>query len=209
MFDPEKYPDKATILKIIKEKKMFRERIITQAHQWITERAYILDTETTGLDKQAQVIEIAVTDIDGKVIFQRYLRPSVLIDPEAQAVHGITLSALNNEPQWPQIADELIPLLTSRPLIIFNEKFDLRLIAQTAKAFAMDTRWIKQLQSQCAMELAAQFYGATNRYGTISLANAARAAGVSVKGKAHTAVVDCQTTAAVVRSIADLYSQLK
>ncbi|WP_426578300.1 exonuclease domain-containing protein [Xenorhabdus stockiae] len=134
---------------------MFRERIITQAHQWITERAYILDTETTGLDKQAQVVEIVVTDIDGQVIFQRYLRPSVMIDPEAQAVHGITLSVLSNEPQWPQIADELIPLLTSRPLIIFNEKFDLRLIAQTAKAFAMDTRWIKQLQSQCSMELAA------------------------------------------------------
>ncbi|OTA19053.1 DNA polymerase III subunit epsilon [Xenorhabdus beddingii] len=203
MIDAEQFPEKVVIHTLI------REKMITQAHQWVTERAYILDTETTGLDKQAQVVEIAVTDTDGQVIFQRRLRPSVPIDLAAQDVHGITLSALRNEPQWPQIADELIPLLTRRPLIIFNAKFDLRIIAQTAKAFAMDTRWLKQVQSQCAMELAAWFYGATNRYGTISLANAARAAGVSVKGKAHTAVVDCQTTAAVVRSIANLYPQLK
>ncbi|MEQ1963928.1 3'-5' exonuclease [Xenorhabdus khoisanae] len=203
MTDVEQFPEKAVIQKIL------REKVVTQAHQWVTERAYILDTETTGLDKQAQVVEVAVTDTDGLVIFQSLLRPSVPIDRAAQDVHGITLSALHNEPQWPQIADELIPLLTSRPLIIFNEKFDLRIIAQTAKAFAMDTRWLKQVQSRCAMELAAQFYGATNRYGTISLVNAARAAGVSIKGKAHTAVVDCQTTAAVVRSIANLYPQSK
>ncbi|PHM23926.1 3'-5' exonuclease [Xenorhabdus innexi] len=186
---------------------IIRQTVITQAHQWVTERAYILDTETTGLDKQAQIVEIALTDTDGKVIYQSRLRPSVPIDAEAQAVHGIALSDLVNEPQWPQVADELISLLNSRPLIIFNAKFDLRIIAQTAKAFSMDTRWLKQLQCRCAMDLSALFYGATNKYGTISLANAARAAGVSVKGKAHSAVVDCQTTAAVVRSIANLYSQ--
>ncbi|MDR0218328.1 MAG: 3'-5' exonuclease [Enterobacteriaceae bacterium] len=203
MIDERQFPDKETILKIIQEKKMLQENPVALAQQWATEDVYVLDTETTGLGKYAQVVEIAVTDIDGNVIFQHRLRPSVLIEAAAQDVHGISLSELRNEPQWPHIADELIPRLLSRPLIIFNAEFDLRILAQTAKAFAMDTRWLNKVQSHCAMALAARFYGATNRYGTISLANAARAAGVSVKGKAHSAAVDCQTTAAVVRAIAN------
>ncbi|WP_370656558.1 3'-5' exonuclease, partial [Klebsiella pneumoniae] len=48
-----------------------------------------LDTETTGLDDHAELVEIAVVNEDGCVLFESFCRPTVPVDPGAQAVHGI------------------------------------------------------------------------------------------------------------------------
>jgi len=55
--------------------------------------------------------------------------------------------------------------------------------------------WILGLDTECAMYRAADAFGATNQYGTISLINAAAAAGVEFQGKAHSAAGDAATTA--------------
>ena len=51
-----------------------------------------LDTETTGLDNGAQIIEIAIIDGTGDVMVDLRLKPSVPIDERAQEVHGISLT---------------------------------------------------------------------------------------------------------------------
>jgi len=57
----------------------------------MTETGYVfLDTETTGLDDDAQVVEIAIVNADGAVIFESYVKTTVSVDAEAQAVHGIS-----------------------------------------------------------------------------------------------------------------------
>ncbi len=53
-----------------------------------------------------------------------------------------------------------------------------------------------------AMKCAALVYGATNRYGTISLANATARAGVVWEGDAHSAAADALATAALVHKMA-------
>ncbi len=58
------------------------------------------------------------------------------------------------------------------------------------------------------MELSVQAFGATNRYGTISLANAAEAAGVSLPGEAHSAKVGALVTLGVLRALSNHYHQL-
>ena len=62
------------------------------AHHWI-----ILDTETTGLDENAEVIQIGVTDGAGKVLMDntpcKPLRP---IPAEATAIHHITNEMVQN-----------------------------------------------------------------------------------------------------------------
>ncbi|MBR9829321.1 MAG: 3'-5' exonuclease, partial [Oceanospirillales bacterium] len=57
-----------------------------------------LDTETTGLDDDAQMVEIAVVDENGSVLFESYCRPTVPVDPGAQAVHGIGSEVLAGAP---------------------------------------------------------------------------------------------------------------
>ena len=52
------------------------------------------------------------------------------------------------------------------------------------------------------MELATGYYGATNRYGTISLASAASQAGLTWEGLAHSAIADARMTAGGVNAMA-------
>ncbi|EMW1918342.1 3'-5' exonuclease, partial [Escherichia coli] len=59
----------------------------------------------------------------------------------------------------------------------------------------------------CAMELAAGYYGATNRYGTISLASPSQA-GLTWEGLAHSAIVDARMAAGVVNAIAAYHLEL-
>ncbi|PPY04490.1 hypothetical protein C3D67_18380 [Cronobacter sakazakii] len=167
-----------------------------------------LDTETTGLGGNAEAIEIGVTDAAGTILMDVRIRPTCPIDDGAAAVHGITLEQLTGAPNWPAVADELRELLTGRPVVIFNAGYDTRILQQTARAHGDAAEWIAELDITCAMKLAAGCYGATNRHGTISLANSVIAAKVEWAGKAHSAAGDAATTANVVRAMADLFPPL-
>ncbi len=162
-----------------------------------------LDTETTGLDDYAQVVEIAVVDEDGSVLFESYCRPTVPVEPGAQAVHGIGAEVLAGGPAWPEIADQVRQVLEGNTVVIFNAEFDTRILIQTAAAYGDPTDWVHELDTRCAMYRAADVYGATNRYGTISLVNAAARAGIVFQGRAHSAAGDAATTAALWRKMAE------
>lgn len=165
-----------------------------------------LDTETTGLDATAQLVEIAVVDESGNVLFESFCKPTVPVDPGAQAVHGIGAETLTSAPAWPEIAGQVQAALEGKIVVIFNSDFDTRILRQTADAhvnglsvedYDAAILWILQLKTECAMYRAASIYGATNRYGTISLVNAAAAAGIDFRGRAHSAAGDAATTAAL------------
>ena len=121
-----------------------------------------LDTETTGLDDAAQIVEIAIVDGAGKVLFESYCRPTVPVDSGAQAVHGIGPKVLAAAPGWPEIADQVRQVLTGRTVVIFNADFDFRILEQTAVAHGDPAAWLNDLETECAMCRAADVYGATN-----------------------------------------------
>jgi len=172
------------------------------------EQICFLDSETTGLHSTAEVIEIAIIDKDGAVLVNQRIRPVHAIAAEATAIHGITDADLLHEPSWLECVGRIREILTGRLCVIFNKEFDLRLMAQSSTAHQCDTQWISDLDSICAMALSAEFYGSTNRYGTISLANAAHAAGVVWNGNAHSALADALATLDVVRQMASLSNEL-
>ncbi len=94
-------------------------------------RQICLDTETTGLSARNgdRVIEIgAVELIDGQITdrcFHKYINPEVLfINPEAVAVHGLTVQRLKNEPIFRNCCEELIKFIQGAELIIHNATFD-------------------------------------------------------------------------------------
>src|SRR5690606_37121994 len=53
-----------------------RAQIGRQARAWLAANALILDTETTGLDADAEVVELAVIDCAGAVLLDTLVRPS-------------------------------------------------------------------------------------------------------------------------------------
>ncbi|GGR31281.1 3'-5' exonuclease [Deinococcus ruber] len=82
----------------------------------------VLDTETTGL--HGEVIELAIVDGSGAVLFDERIRPTCPIEPGAQAIHGITDADLADLPgiahHWPRLRS----ILAERHVLIYNRDFD-------------------------------------------------------------------------------------
>lgn len=124
-----------------------------------------LDTETTGLGDDAQLVEIAITDSDGMVLFESFCKPTVLVEAGAAAIHGISNEQLIGAPTWPDIVNQVQQVLMGKTVVIFNVDFDIRILNQTSQAYGLCSKWIGELVTDCAMMRAAARYGATNKYG--------------------------------------------
>jgi len=94
----------------------------------------ILDTETTGLDREGEddVLELAIVDGRGTVLFNERMRPVLKLEwPEAQRIHSITPQMVwqcgTLGYHWP----EPRPLLCdkTRRIWVYNKYFDLGIIA--------------------------------------------------------------------------------
>ena len=92
--------------------------------------AVFLDTETTGLDSGAEIIDIAVVDLGGRVLLDTLVRPVGRIPAAASGVHGIYDHHVSAAPTWTQISDLLVPLLADRRVVVFNADFDRRMVEQ-------------------------------------------------------------------------------
>ena len=96
----------------------------------------IIDTETTGLSGQDQIIEVAVIDTLGERQIHSLVLPQQPISSGAYRIHGLTTQFLASEgaPAWSQIHADLVAVLQSAPLILgWNVRFDQRMFLQTAR----------------------------------------------------------------------------
>ena len=94
----------------------------------------VLDTETTGLEKTDQVIELGIVSEEGVILYHSFFKPDVPIHPEAQQIHGIPEASLENAPkfvtEWHRIAE----ILVGKNIVGHNIiDFDMRLISQTLR----------------------------------------------------------------------------
>jgi exodeoxyribonuclease X len=91
--------------------------------------AVVIDTETTGMEDQDQVIEVAAVWEDGH---RHYLvRPTVPVHPAARAAHHITdrtLSTCAPAPSWRANTEALVTMGTP---VFHNADFDMKVMAQT------------------------------------------------------------------------------
>lgn len=117
----------------------------------------ILDTETTGLDEEAEIVQLALVDPAGHVVFDQLVRPSQPIPRAATAVHGIGESDVAGAPAFPEIYQDLAQLVDGRRLLAYNVAFDGRMLAQTCARYGLP-----ELQPSgwaCVMELFAAYWG--------------------------------------------------
>jgi len=93
-------------------------------------RQIALDTETTGLSTGHghRIIEIGCVEMINRRLtgreFHRFLNPDRDIDEGAEAVHGISRAALENEPRFHEIVDEFLEFVRGAELVIHNASFD-------------------------------------------------------------------------------------
>ena len=188
-----------------------REATSRQARAWLEANALILDTETTGLGDDAEVVELAVIDCTGVVLLDTLVRPSGPVPAEAAAIHGITDAMLADAPTWSEIHARFCGLVEGRQVVIYSREFDARVISQTARRYGLQAPQCFDLASDdsavhCAMQAYAELHGEWSeekgRYRWQKLSTAAQQQGVKVEN-AHRALGDCLMTLGVVRAMAN------
>ena len=157
----------------------------------------IVDTETNGLDQQAEVLDVAVVDTRGRVLFTAVFQPD-RHDPQAAAVHGLTPDRLRKlgAGKWAATGHHPVAELLGRAhtILAWNAPFDQRMLDQTAARYGCpplpgSDRWHDLL-------------GDHRRYetGSHKLADVAARCGISGT-QTHRALDDCRLVLAVMRAI--------
>ena len=118
-------------------------------------REIVLDTETTGLDVRTghRLIEVACLELDDFIptgrSFHRYVHPGREIDPQAQAVHGISLDFLTGKPRFEEVCEEFLEFVADAALIAHNAGFDRNFInfelEQAGRRILPEGQWIDTL----------------------------------------------------------------
>ena len=181
-----------------------REEIIKWAVNLLEEDdALIVDTETTGLSSQDEIIQLAILDLDGKVLLDTLLKPTMPISSEAYELHGIGSQSLKNAPSILELYDEIANLIRNRYLVAYNAAFDQRLLTQTCNRHGLPK--FEVAGWYCAMEKYTYFRGKQDSekdYKSPSLISACTQQGIIVD-RAHEAVQDCLLTLELIKSMAN------
>lgn len=162
-----------------------------------------LDTETTGFGHDAEIVEVAIINAGGAVLYDSLVRPHQKIPTDATRVHGITDAMVQDAPVWPEVYPHVHELLTnSSGIVVYNAEFDRRIIDQVNRRAGLASAQVKW---GCAMLQYAAYAGIWNaKYGNWrwhKLEQAARDFGLPYNG-AHRALADAHMCQAVVAGMA-------
>lgn len=159
----------------------------------------ILDTETTGMDLTAEVIQVGVLSPAGQVLLDVLVRPQGKIDPAAQATQGITDRTVASAPSFPQVYELLVEILRNRLVVIYNADFDRRMLFQCAGRHKVQ---YEAMTTRCAMLQYARWYGEWNPYrGDYKWQR--------LPSGDHSSIGDCRAVLALIRQMAASYKPIQ
>jgi DNA polymerase-3 subunit epsilon len=162
----------------------------------------VLDTETSGLNDQAEVVEIAAIDMTGAVCLNARIRPQGRIPEQVSRMHGITNQDVASAPSFADLWPEIRPLLSSHKLLIYNAEFDRRLLYQSYAKSGL-TAAFPLPETECLMWAYAEFAGSRNRNGDYAWWSLADACwNLGVEGGDHSALGDCQASLRLLKALA-------
>jgi DNA polymerase-3 subunit epsilon len=158
----------------------------------------VLDTETTGLDKPAEICQIGIIDCDGNTLLDTLVKPKRPIPSAAIAIHGISNEAVQDSLTWPDVREWVLRYIRGKDVIVYNATYDRKLMHWSDEAWECPhVDYKEQSAWYCAMEAYAEHYGEINEYyGTYRwqrLISAITQQGLPVSD-AHSALGDCLMT---------------
>ncbi|HKZ54678.1 MAG TPA: 3'-5' exonuclease [Anaerolineales bacterium] len=182
-----------------------RSQAILEARRKIANQPLYLDTETTGLDQRAQIVEICLLDHDGSVLLESLVHPTNRIPIDATRVHGITDATVQGAPRWSELWPQVQAILAGRSIAVYNAEFDQRMMRQSHLVHGLPWEPASELFF-CVMQLYARFYGEWDSYrGSYRwqrLEDAGRHLRLPLPNK-HRAQADAQLARAVLHAIAN------
>lgn len=174
-----------------------------RAADLLTAPFVIFDTETTGFESSDEIIQISIIDQDGATVFTSYIKP---VQPIRNSqYHGITDEIVKDAPTFPEVYEQIKAALHGKTVLAYNYEYDSKMLSQVCRRH--DLEIIKPAQSECVMELYAQFYGEWNdyhgNYRWQKLNQAVARFGLAFDGKEHDSLADCKATLGVLKKMAE------
>lgn len=107
-----------------------REVEVAELAEWAREaladpNVVILDTETTGLEDDARIVDIAVVTGSGEVLLDTLVNPGEPIPRESTDIHGITDAMVASAPPFAEIVAELADAIRGKRVLVYNLGYDL------------------------------------------------------------------------------------
>jgi DNA polymerase III epsilon subunit family exonuclease len=184
--------------KVIEHKSSLQEIVnpVAVYARQLRDRAFAVDTETTGSTSDDEVIELGIVRaVDGSVVIDQQFRPSKRVEVGALKVHGISDAQLTNKPSITDLWMDYYPLLDGVTCVAWNASFDSRLFNQTIRKYSLDEPRIEWV---CVMQLYKQFRQLPK---VCKLEDACRA--LNVKTGNHRALNDALAAARVLYRMAE------
>ena len=124
----------------------------------------ILDTETTGVEDDDEIIQLTCLDIAGNVLYDGYFSPLKTSHWRAAKKHKLSKYFLAKQPKWEDEWPKIASLLQGKTILVHNSDFDQRLIQQTCQRYGLEPDlnltfictmpFVKSLTGQNALEKA-------------------------------------------------------
>lgn len=163
-------------------------KILAQKSQYV-----ILDTETTGLGCD-EVVQMGVINLEGAILLNSLVQPTISIPQEVIAIHGITDAMVNLAPTFPEIYPQLVKVLEGKQVLIYNADFDINILGYCCGLHQLKKLGLKK-RSTCLMLLYSEYVGDWNYYYQDYT-------WVPLGGN-HDAVGDCLATLGVLQKMAE------
>lgn len=187
-----------------------REEARARAIAWAREvaadpNAVFLDTETTGLGDDAEICDIGIVGIDGRVILDCLVKPSRAIPAGATAVHGISNAMVATAREWGRTYVPFINALQAASrVVVYNRDYDLGIIARLCASLELPLP-VPTPKWECAMLAFSDYRGVPGKFpGSFKwfrLDDAAAHFGIPPGG--HRAMSDAETARRVVLAISE------
>ena len=164
----------------------------------------ILDTETTGLEKPAEICDIAILDRDGRILLNTLVQPRFHIPPAAERVHGITNEMVKDAPFWPEVRAQVLEETAGRDVIVYNATYDRKLMHWSDENWGSNRYDYKaEAEYHCAMLAYAEYWGEVHlHYGSYiwqKLGTALAQQQIEFPAYYHRALFDCLATLLLVK----------
>lgn len=109
-----------------------RASVVELCRRLLENRPLFIDTETTGVDRSAEIVECAVVNVDGDVLLDSLVKPVEPMSAPSAAIHGISAMELSLAPTWPRVWNDLHLIFRDVVSIgAFNAPFDRRMLRQS------------------------------------------------------------------------------
>ena len=185
-------------------------------HKWLKSNYVVIDTETTGLTENAEIIEIAIVNMRGEVLLNTLVKPTQPIPPEVTDINHITDEMVADAPTWTEVYSRVKNIIAGRKWLAWNSSFNARMMVQSClktgfldgmkpDAVASVIRDI-EMNHIDAKAIYDQWYGEFDKkrkgFKRQRLTTAAERHGIEIGG-AHRALADCMMVLGVLEKVCE------